>query len=145
MTVANCESSFLVQGGGSAVGVAPRPFSLGMTRTDLERRYAALKVRLEAGELSRVEYRILRRGAARAYAEGKPERRKARRAVQSAVEAGVLTKPGYCTWPGDCSATAGAIEAHHTSYGRPLDVAWLCPIHHNLADLALARGLSDRG
>ena len=131
--------SFSTGGGPAAVGNRPSPFTYGMTRANLARRLAALRTRRECGELSAIEYRILRKGAALAYSEDKPQRRRARRAVQTAVEAGILAKPACCSWPGDCSATAGSIQGHHEDYSKPLDVHWLCQIHHNMADLALER------
>ena len=105
-----------------------------MTRFDLTCRLRMLKNQLHAGEIDALEYRYLRRGAALAYSEFKPTRRKARRAVQSALEAGELRRPEHCEGCGG----AGPIEAHHDDYNRPLAVCWVCPCCHDRADRELA-------
>jgi len=53
-----------------------------------------------------------------------PERRRARSAVSNALRDGRLTRQ-------PCEA-CGSLrsEAHHTDYARPLDVRWLCRLHH---------------
>ena len=60
----------------------------------------------------------------RAYRQRYPERKAAHQAVQTALRNGSLIKRpcGVC----------GSIKshAHHDSYKRPLDVLWLCHIHH---------------
>ena len=105
-----------------------------MTRFDLSCRLRMLRNQLQAGELDAQEYRYLRRGAGLAYAEGKPTRRKARRSVQTALEAGELRRPERCE---GCEG-AGPIEAHHPDYVKPLCVAWLCESCHGRADRELA-------
>jgi len=110
-----------------------------VTLFDLTCRLRMLKNQLKAGELDALEYRYLRRGAALAYSEGKPTRRKARRAVQSALEAGELRRPERCE---GCEG-AGPIEAHHPDYSKPLDVAWLCEHCHLLADREMATVLAE--
>lgn len=60
-----------------------------------------------------------------------PERRAAHLQVQYALRAGRL-QPLPC-WV--CGAKA---EAHHPDYSMPLDVVWLCSIHHKQAH-AIAR------
>jgi hypothetical protein len=66
----------------------------------------------------------------RRYREQHPERRKAQRALYSAVESGALVKPDACWHCGNSPA-----EAHHASYAEDmwLLVTWLCrPCHKRL-------------
>ena len=111
-----------------------------MTRFDLTCRLRMLKNQLQSGELDAMEYRYLRRGAALAYSEGKSARKKARRAVQSALEAGELRRPERCE---GCEG-AGPIEAHHPDYSKPLDVRFLCDSCHARADRELADKVPER-
>ena len=50
----------------------------------------------------------------------------ARWKVSSAIKAGKL-KRGKCTV---CSSSKW-IHAHHEDYSKPLEVVWLCPLHHS--------------
>jgi hypothetical protein len=111
-----------------------------VTRFDLTCRLRMLKNQLQVGEIDALEYRHLRRGAALAYSEGKPTRKKARRAVQSALEAGELRRPEHCE---GCEG-AGPIEAHHPDYSKPLSVAWLCDSCHARADRELADKVPEK-
>ena len=71
----------------------------------------------------------------RRWRERNPERDRAHSLVAYALKTGRLTRPANCT---TCGA-AGAVQAHHEDYARPLDVAWLCrPCH-----LALHGRLGD--
>jgi len=55
-----------------------------------------------------------------------PERRSAQNVLAHAVKAGkVIPEPCFI-----CGAKA---EAHHPDYSQPLDVVWLCPLHHKQA------------
>ena len=55
-----------------------------------------------------------------------PMKRAAHLAVKAEVRSGrMIRKP--CE---KCGSTA-RIHAHHDDYSRPLDVRWLCPLHHN--------------
>jgi hypothetical protein len=63
-----------------------------------------------------------------------PERVNAREAVQTALRSGILTKQ-----PCEICATTKNIQAHHEDYAVPLDVKWLCGIHHRDADRARRR------
>jgi hypothetical protein len=58
-----------------------------------------------------------------AYAMKHPERMAAKVAVMMAVRAGRLI-------PEPCRICGGKAQAHHDDYSKPLDVIWLCPIHH---------------
>lgn len=54
-----------------------------------------------------------------------PEKLKAYNAVQKALKVGTITKSPceICEEP--------KAHAHHEDYSKPLDVMWLCPLHHN--------------
>jgi len=54
----------------------------------------------------------------------------AREQVRNAVRSGRL-KPGPCRVCG-----AQETQAHHEDYAKPLEVEWLCPLHHHAADKA---------
>lgn len=36
------------------------------------------------------------------------------------------------------------VQAHHTDYGKPLEVRWLCKVHHRAADVASGIALGGR-
>lgn len=50
-------------------------------------------------------------------------RKQARRKVRTAIKNGSLT-------PQPCFCGAIKVHAHHDDYSKPLDVKWLCFIHH---------------
>lgn len=54
-----------------------------------------------------------------------PERRRAHEAVRRAILRGELVRQP-CE---DCGATV-TVDAHHDDYSRPLEVTWLCRLHH---------------
>lgn len=60
-----------------------------------------------------------------------PERRAANVAVGNAIRDGHLKKQL-------CWVCGGKGEAHHPDYSRPLDVVWLCRIHHAEAHALVA-------
>lgn len=48
-----------------------------------------------------------------------------RGATQAAVKAGLIVKMG-------CEVCRSVdVQAHHTDYGKPLEVRWLCVLHHS--------------
>jgi hypothetical protein len=58
------------------------------------------------------------------HREKHPDRYKAQTAVHNAIRDGKLFRlPCFV-----CGALK--VEGHHPDYSRPLDVVWLCPIHH---------------
>lgn len=67
------------------------------------------------------------------WLESHPERRKAHMAVQYALRSGRLERLP-CWVCGDEGA-----EAHHPDYSQPLDVVWLCPLHHRRAHAMVPR------
>lgn len=58
-----------------------------------------------------------------------PGRKKAQTAVGNAVRDGRLLPWPACALP-DCNDKP---HGHHPDYDRPLDVVWLCPLHHKQA------------
>ena len=66
----------------------------------------------------------------RRYHQAHPERRwknKVRWFTNLAVELGII-QCGLCE---ECGASL--VQAHHVDYSRPLDVRWLCAVHHRTA------------
>lgn len=59
-----------------------------------------------------------------------PEHNRARQALSRAVRTGVLTRRP-CEKCGSSKS-----QAHHPDYSRPLDVRWLCVVHHREAHRA---------
>ncbi len=64
--------------------------------------------------------------------------------VEAAVRKGLLTKQ-----PCERCGSTDLIHAHHDDYSKPLDVRWLCPIHHRerhreLGPSGAARGAERR-
>lgn len=55
-----------------------------------------------------------------------PERRAAHMKVLYAIRSGKMT-------PLPCWICGEKAEAHHPDYSQPLDVVWLCPVHHKQA------------
>ncbi len=56
-----------------------------------------------------------------------------------ALRVGELTR-GSCEVCGEMPA-----QAHHDDYERPLDVRWLCPVHHKEADTAMLTAKASDG
>lgn len=69
----------------------------------------------------------------RKHIESNPEKYKARQLIGNAVRDGRIEKLP-CLICGSIS-----VEAHHPDYSRPLDVVWLCMIHHKQAHGLLER------
>lgn len=55
-----------------------------------------------------------------------PDAYKARTAVANALAAGKLSK-GVCAFCGSAK-----VQAHHMDYAKPLEVIWLCAVHHGM-------------
>ena len=62
------------------------------------------------------------------YRTDNPEKVAAHTEVNNAIKSGVLEKPRVCTL--NNSRCNGRLEAHHSDYRKPLDVLWLCKVHH---------------
>jgi hypothetical protein len=54
-----------------------------------------------------------------------PEKVRAEQIARNAIETGKLLKKPCVI----CGETK--VNAHHEDYSRPLDVVWLCPVHHS--------------
>ena len=52
-------------------------------------------------------------------------------AVARAVKSGALVRPDNCE---ECGENHSYIHAHHADYDNKLDVGWLCPPCHAIAD-----------
>jgi hypothetical protein len=65
------------------------------------------------------------------YNRARPEVKRAQLAVGRAIRAGRLMRQ-------PC-VKCGAINSHghHADYAKPLEVVWLCPVHHRQAQLLL--------
>jgi hypothetical protein len=59
-----------------------------------------------------------------------PERRQAAIHVMHALRDGKLKRGSRC----ERCAREGRIEGHHRDYSKPLEVEWLCPVCHEVAD-----------
>jgi hypothetical protein len=85
--------------------------------------------RLRAREWARVDRE---RNPARCLAavikhqQNHPEQAVARHAVNNAVRDGRLERL-------PCEICGASAHAHHDDYAKPLDVRWLCPVHHKEA------------
>lgn len=60
-----------------------------------------------------------------------PSKINARRVVEAAIKAGVLTKPEACS---SCGKKDCRIEAYHEDHTKPLEVDWLCVSCHRKRD-----------
>lgn len=60
----------------------------------------------------------------RRYRLSNPKKNAARAAVNRAIRSGSMVK-GRCEFCGNED-----VDAHHDDYARPLDVRWLCRVHH---------------
>lgn len=100
------------------------------TKKDVKARYELTRPERAAYEAERSR-RPERRRAAVDYQKKRrhvhPERSAARHAVWRAVRDGIL-------WRGPCEVcgTQTNVEAHHEDYGKPLEVRWLCFLHHRM-------------
>lgn len=64
----------------------------------------------------------------RAWRQRYPERARAHSAVAYAIRTGKLER-GPCEREGEGTCN-GKIHAHHDDYSKPLEVRWLCALHH---------------
>lgn len=72
------------------------------------------------------ERRALRRALVVKWREKNPEGYKAHRAVAAAIRSGILERGTAC----ETCGTPDNLHAHHDDYAKPLEVRWLCALHH---------------
>lgn len=83
------------------------------------------KVRAYDRDRSKLEHRIKKiASVAKRYREIHPKRYRANTALNNAKRSGKI-KQGPCEVCG-----SGKSVAHHCDYNKPLDVMWLCQVHH---------------
>lgn len=74
------------------------------------------------------------RAHARKRSQKYPEKERAKRAVRTALETGILIRPAACsrcgTTPKRFRDGRSGLQAHHSDYNRPLVVEWLCLACH---------------
>ena len=84
------------------------------------------KIREYDRERSRLPHRVAQRVECnKIYRLSNPEKYKAHQKVQRALKKGDLKKQNCCVCGDEKS------QAHHEDYLRPLDVIWLCSLHHH--------------
>lgn len=94
------------------------------TKRDVSENYRAKRPKYAAYERERNK-RPERRKAAMEYAKHQdPQKRLARSLTGSAIKCGRLV-PQPCEVCGSKN-----VQAHHDDYNKPLDVRWLCWVHH---------------
>lgn len=84
------------------------------------------------------EKRVAAAVAREKWSRSHPGQFAANRAVRRAVESGRLRKEPCRV----CGATE-KIHGHHEDYAKPLDVIWLCPLHHKARHLELIETTSE--
>jgi hypothetical protein len=95
-----------------------------------QRAYDAARLHQPSRVALRLSYRTTPNGkerlaiGAKAWASRNPERRAAQVKVGNAIRNGKLIK-SPCEVCGSLST-----DAHHDDYSKPLDVRWLCKVHH---------------
>lgn len=73
----------------------------------------------------RPERKAQKLAAMRKHRANNPEKYKARCAVSNALRDGRLVRQ-----PCEVCKTTVRVQAHHHDYSKPLDVRWLCFVHH---------------
>ena len=63
--------------------------------------------------------------ASNIYRKENPEKVRAHEKIRSAMKNGTIKRQ-----PCEICGKIKFIHAHHPDYSKPLDVKWLCPIHH---------------
>jgi len=84
--------------------------------------------RLNAGKIRQYDRQRGNRLSAEDYQEyrvARPDRYKATNAVNNAIRDGRLEKKPCLI----CGRT-DVVHGHHSDYSKPLEVIWLCPVHH---------------
>ncbi len=113
---------------------APSDFYKGVASRCKECHKAAVRARYQAVG-GRPEYererektparKVGKLAAMRKHRANNPEKYKARCAVNNAIRDGRLVRQ-----PCEVCKTTVRVQAHHHDYSKPLDVRWLCFVHH---------------
>ena len=74
----------------------------------------------------------------KAYTRKHPERKRATTTLNNAVRDGRIMK-GPCERRGD-GGCSGRVHGHHDDYSKPLEVQWLCAVHHARHHVELREG-----
>lgn len=82
--------------------------------------------RYEKQRFQRPERRASVARTTEAWRHSNPERKRAHVRVKRAVESGRLNR-----LPCQVCGTNEQVHGHHENYSRPLDVVWLCALHHH--------------
>jgi ribosomal protein S27AE/uncharacterized protein YlaI len=82
-----------------------------------ERKYSHTREYQKTHKFDRSEY-------SKRYRNNNPEKKKAHSLVQTAIRNGSIIKQ-QCLVCGDSNS-----HAHHDDYTKPLEIKWLCHIHH---------------
>ena len=62
----------------------------------------------------------------RKFRKENPDKYKAHMAINNGKRAGLVTKK-----PCEVCGTTKRLESHHDDYSKPLEVRWLCSVHHS--------------
>ena len=81
--------------------------------------------------------RIIGNRAKRKWINNNPIKRRAEKKVQSLRRSGKL-KPLPC----EVCGSDDIIHAHHCDYSKPLEIKWLCPLHHTAWHREFGEGLN---
>lgn len=87
------------------------------------------KVRHRYPEVYRAKAK--RYNATHPRAKAAPLKRTAHKKVEAGLKRGAIVRPSVCE---RCGITDRKIHAHHSDYKKPLEICWLCPPCHAMAD-----------
>lgn len=96
------------------------------TKRDVHENYIAnreAKSEYERERHQRPERKAAQKAYLKSHAERSPDKAKARRDVARAVREGKLERQ-------PCEVCGARAQGHHPDYSKPLDVRWLCFLHH---------------
>ena len=84
------------------------------------------KERRDSQNSNSKKYKLKIQESKKLWRNRNPEKYHAHRLVDNAIRGGRLLKQ-----PCEVCGATEDVEAHHADYSKPLDVRWLCYIHHN--------------
>jgi len=100
-----------------------------------KRREQARRAHAKNPEIKRRYQRKVGAAAQKAWVARHPEKRRAQNIVGGHLARGSL-KRGPCEREG--ATCRGRVHAHHDDYSKPLEVRWLCALHHREVHRRLA-------